>query len=170
MTNKEQVKKVLSFISLLLGALSLIMIFTPTIKMEALGMSESISGYEVVFGKTSGGIGMLKFSFGAFMTFILALGGGLLAYFGEKNDKIQQKIIAIVCFFIATILFFCMVKLSVIDSEIFQTELTGMELESAIDLFKGLMKNDAGAILGGIFCILGVITSSAQVLIDKFID
>ena len=169
MTNKEQVKKILSVLSLLLGVLSLIMIFTPMIKVELAGMSENINGYEVVFGKTTEGIGMLKFSFGAFMTFILAFGGGLLAFFGAKNDEKWQKILAIICFLIAAILFFCTVKISVIDSEIFQTDLDDKELQSAIDIFKGLMKNGAGAILGGIFCILGVITSTAEAFLDKII-
>ena len=169
MTNKEQIKKILSIISLLLGVLSLIMILTPMVKVEIVGVSESINGYEVVFGKTTDDIRFLNFSFGAFMAFILAIGGGLLAFFGAKKEVLWQKVVSILCFLIAAILFFCTVEILVIDREIFQTELTDTELQSAIDVFKGLMKNSVGAILGGIFCILGVITSSVEAFIDKII-
>ena len=167
MTNKEQIKSFLSISSLILGILSLIMIFTPTLKLEALGMSEGLNGFEVVFGKSEEGIKFLGFSFGAFITYILAIAGGIFAFIGSKKNSVGYKVFAIICFLVATILFFCLVNVSVIDREIFQTELTDEEYKLAVDMMKGMMKSGVGAILGGVFCILGIITTAVELLFDK---
>ena len=46
-------------------------------------------------------------------------------------------------------------------------ELTDEEYKLAVDMMKAMMKNGAGAILGGIFCIFGIITTTTELFLDK---
>lgn len=174
MNNSEKIKKALPLIALTLGIISIIMIFLPAVEVAFFGMTEKCSGLKSVFGykdfdQYGKKIQIFGFSFGALLPYVFAIGAGILAFLGSKKDNKIYKIVSAVLFLVATILFFSMVDLIVIDKEAFQTPLTDAELELARELFKGYMDVSVGAVLGGICCIFGIIAVVVEMFYDNII-
>ena len=127
---------------------------------------KSVFGYQD-YGQNGSKIQVFGFSFGAMLPYIFALVAGILAFLGAKNENKIYKIVSAVLFLVATILFFSMIDLIVIDKEVFQTPLTDAELELAREMFRDFMDIAVGTILGGICCILGIIVVVVEMFYDK---
>ncbi|MBE7101420.1 MAG: hypothetical protein E7364_07455 [Clostridiales bacterium] len=150
----KALKKWFPLISLICGAVALVMLFLPCLKVPG----ESYNGLKAAFGNKDAGFG---FSILNTVTFVAAIAGGVLAYLGAKKGNNVMKYVAIACFAVAAIFFFCMVNFSQPSKEI--VDLIGKSaakkmMEESLDLA-------IGAILGGIFCIVG----AASVACDTFI-
>ena len=167
MTNKDAIRKILVVSSIIIAILAFIMMFLPALSLTVAGATENVNGYEIVFGKKSQGLQFLNFSFGSLLTYLLVLAGGISFFVGNKKDNKKMKIYAIICFILSTIFFFCTKEMMVIDRAIFQTNLTDEGYALAVNMFKGMMKNSVGVILGGILCILCTITITLELLLDK---
>lgn len=172
--NSEKIKQILPKVALILGIISIIMIFFAAVKVSMMGMSDTCNGLNAIFGykdvdSYGNKIQIFGFSFWALLPYVFGLGAGILAFIGYKKDNKLYKLASAVLFLVATILFFCMVDLIVIDPEAFQTQLTEEELERAINLFKSFMSTAFGTVFGGICCIFGMIIVLLDVFFDKIV-
>ena len=158
--NKSTLKKILTWAPIVLAALAVIMIFLPAVVMKFGSDSANYSGLKVLFGYSeSDGAGktakIFTFSFGALLPYLLVIAGGVLAFLGhKKNNKIMHYVSA-GAFFLATILFFCMVNFVVFGSGALGGA-TGAAANLMIELFRDMMDLGAGPILSAIFSLLAL--------------
>jgi hypothetical protein len=143
----KALKKWFPLISLICGALALVMIFLPAI--EAPG--DDWNGLNICFGKKD----LFKFSILNLVPYVLAIVGGALAYLAAKKENNTMKYAAIACFAVAAIFFFI--------SKNF-VQLDGIPSSYAKEI-KKMFDPAIGSILGGIFCLVG----AASVACDTFI-
>lgn len=152
----KALKKWFPLISLICGALALVMIFLPCV--ESFG--ENYNGLKAAFGNKDAGF---AFSILNTITFVLAIVGGVLAYLGAKKGNNVMKYVAIACFVVAAIFFFCMVNFSQPSKEAvdyFGKSLAKEMMEKSLDLA-------IGAILGGIFCLVGAASVICDVVVKE---
>lgn len=153
-------------IALLFGIAAFCMMFLPAITFNmADSTADGWTGAQLAFGyKESypviGEVTILNFNILVFLAFVLPLVGGLLALV-FKNGLIT-KIATTACFVVGAVLLFSIVGLSGIGRISMEGEnLLGEtvnailnELYAAIDSSKGL---GIGAILGGVFAVIGAV-------------
>ena len=153
-------------IALLFGIAAFCMMFLPAVTFNlADSTTDGWTGAQLAFGYKEtypliGEVTILNFNILVFLAFALPLIGGLLALI-FKNGLIT-KIVTTACFVIGAVLLFSIVGLSGIgrismDEENILSEAINSilnELYNAIDNTKGL---GIGAILGGVFAVIGAV-------------
>lgn len=152
---KSNIKQYVGYGSLVLGVLAVCMGFLAAVTMlNKLGSISSdptnVSLFQVAFGYKSGDTQMSNFSFFALLAILLPLAGGLLAAMKGK----LFNFIAIAAFIAGAVLMFCSVP-------IFEGALTdGGKLWFAVYEAAENVKLGVGAILGGIFSIIGALATA----------
>lgn len=146
-----------------LALVSILLMFAPAISMTVSVVKESVTssytGVQVAFGYTEAskiakdGIPILKFSFGNFLPYLLALVGivfAVLAILG-KLGKISG-FVASGCFLVAGVLFFCALPMTIPASE------ANLLKEYTLGL---------GAIFAGILSVLAAALCAVPAFIKK---
>ena len=155
----KALKKWFPLISLICGALALVMIFLPmgSLDFPALGINnKKYEGVKVCFGDKES---HLEFSILNTLSFVLGLVGGVLAYLGAKSNNKIMKYVAIACFVVAFILICAAANLVQFDSNVPSAIAKEMRKE---------MKPAIGGILAAIFCVLGAASTACDTFIkDK---
>ena len=152
----KALKKWFPLISLICGVLALVMLFLPCVKIPG----ESYNGLKAAFGNKDAGFG---FSILNTITFVAAIAGGVLAYLGAKKGNKIMKYVAIACFAVAAVFFFCMVNFSQPGKEAidyFGKSTAKKMMEEMLDL-------GIGAILGGIACLVGAASTVCDVVVKE---
>lgn len=152
----KALKKYFPLISLVCGAVALVMFFLPCVKIPG----ESYNGLKIAFGNKDAGF---AFSILNLITFVLAIAGGVLAYMGAKNGNKNFQYAAIACFVVAAIFFFCMVNFCQPSKE--AVEYWGKK--TAKKMMKEALDLGFGAILGALACLVGAASTVCDVVIKE---
>lgn len=153
----EKFKKSVFVLAIVFGLISVAMIFCPAVVLDF----EDLIGAELMFGvdglKTTFGweveishfreVEMFEFSFLQLLTYALPLVGVISLCYAVNNDSKSAVSFAILCFLVGALLFFLSTQtLEFADKE------TKKEFEDCGEL-------GAGAIIGGISCLLAALCS-----------
>ena len=132
--------KLLSFVALVLGAISVAMIFvsavtSPDVETSILTIEgTSFTGLQIVFGYTENKVECLLFSFVAMLPYLLALAGTVLTAlnaFNKKPSKLSNLISAI-SFVAAGVMFFLIPNFMVFGESFTALVLAAIEWKLAI--------------------------------------
>lgn len=158
--------KYLPFATIVLSILAFVMLFLPAIVTKEAKLDTDYSGFQLAFGyKEMHGkeVTILSFSFMNFLTVLLplvALVLTLLNAFGKKQNKLFT-LLAAICLAVAGVLFFCSLEFTSFNEK----------AEDVIGRFGGnvaeAFKLGIGAILGGVFSLLGALASFASLVMNK---
>ena len=146
----KALKKYFPLISLVCGVAAFIMIFLPAVEIPGYDWN----GLKVCFGDKDFN---MKFSICSTATYLLAIAGGVLAYYGAKNSNKKFQYAAIACFAVAAIFFF-------IAPNFIQWK--GVP-ESAAKEARKLYDAAIGSILGALFCLVGAASTVCDVVIKE---
>ncbi len=141
-------KKYFPLAALVCGIIVLVTIFLP---VGSWGPHD-YSGLQVAFGDSDE---YLEFSFLNTLAYVLAIAGGALAFLGAKSNNKMMKFVAIGCFVLSAILFFCFKKF---------VQLDGIGGSYAKEIRKQF-DFEIGAILGAIFGLVGAAVTVADVMV-----
>lgn len=154
--------KYLPFATIVLSILAFVMLFLPAIVTKEAKLDTDYSGFQLAFGYKEEMLGkevtILKFSFMNFLTVLLPLAAlvlTLLNAFGKKQNKLFT-LLAAICLAVAGVFFFCSLGFSSFNVH-----------EKVVDETKELFKLGIGAILGGVFSLLGALASFASLVMNK---
>lgn len=165
-------RNILACCAAVLGLVAVLLMFAPAISLKSDFKSaySTFTGAQVAFGYTEHGklvdVEILKFSFGYFLPFLLALAGiifAVLALFG-KLGKISG-IVATACFLIAGIFFFCAVPFAAFGEGAMNLYATVVGMFGSVSKMNSLFTLGGGAIVAGIFSII----SAALCAISTFV-
>ena len=148
----KALKKWFPLISLICGALALVMIFLPCVESP----TGSANGLEVAFGNKDEA---LVFSILHVLMYVLGVVGGALAFVGAKKGNNVMKYVAIACFAVAAILFFVNKSFVQWDTDYF-TKAMQKEMNKVLDLA-------IGSILGGLACLVGAASAVCDVVVKE---
>lgn len=143
------------------------MLCAPAVTYTLLGNEVSYSGAQVTFGYTEVTevfgqevrTEILSFSFANLLTYIFVLAGAVFAVLAILGKlKRLSPVLSAVCFIVAAILFFCSTGFC-----------TPANLDNAdlVAEFRNNLSLGAGAIVGGVMCILATLCVAASKLIKK---
>ena len=157
----KALKKYLGWIAVACAVVAVIMCALPFAKMG----DDTLSGFEAMFGyeESAGGVSIKMFAFSVMnlLPLLLAVAGGVLAFLGKKKGNKIMNYVAIGCFAVAAILFFCAVSCAQMGSYFKDMSVTKeMWKESLKDVDLGI-----GAVLAGIVSLVG----AAAVAVDTFV-
>ncbi|MBE7101419.1 MAG: hypothetical protein E7364_07450 [Clostridiales bacterium] len=147
----KALKKWFPLISLICGALALVMIFLPAGSL----FEENHTGLQVCFGDKDE---HLAFSIMNTVCFVIGIVGGVLAYLGAKSNNKIMKYVAIVCFVAGVILFICSRNFIQFTSEV----PSAMAKEIRKEVEAGI-----GSILAAIFCAIGAVATVCDVVVKE---
>lgn len=153
--------KYFPFATIVLSILAFVMLFLPAIVTKEAKLDTDYSGFQLAFGyKEMHGkeVTILSFSFMNFLTVLLPLAALVLTAlnaFGKKQNKLFT-LLAAICLAVAGVFFFCSLGFSSFNVH-----------EKLVDETKELFKLGIGAILGGVFSLLGALASFASLVMNK---
>lgn len=164
----KALKKYLGWIAVACAVVAVIMCALPFAKMG----DDTLSGFEAMFGyeESAGGVSIKMFGFSVMnlLPLLLVVVAAVCAYLGKKKGNKIMNYVAIACFAVAAILFFCAVNFLQAheDYKKFYETMTGAS--NFKEMWKEFLKEmdlGIGAILAGIVSILG----AAAVAVDTFV-
>ncbi len=163
--------KYLPFAAILLSILAFVMLFLPAIVTKEAKLDTEYTGFQLAFGykKTIGSkeFAKLNFSFMNFLTVLLPLAALVLTAlnsFGKKQNKLLT-LLAAICLAVAGVFFFMSLNFASFN----KPETIADVIEAGLTLYipKEAFKLGIGAILGGVFSLLGALASFASLALDK---
>lgn len=160
----KNLTKILKFVMVVSFVAAIVMIFLPAIGSG----DDAWNGLKVVFGytKKSGNdfvkveLEIFKFSFMNLLTYILvlvALALTLLQTFGKKSNMFG--FVTVVCALVAAVFFFLTKNFTVLGD--------ATSIFANHDAFVKNAELGVGPILGGIFCLVGMLASAALLALPK---
>ena len=147
----KALKKWFPLISLICGALALVMIFLPAGSL----FSEDFKGTQIAFGDSDK---YLEFSILNTLSFVIGVVGGVLAFLGAKSNNKMMKFAAIACFVLGVILFLCSKNFVQFDSII---------PKEVVKAYRKEMEAEIGSILAAIFCVIGAAATACDTFIKE---
>jgi len=168
---KKYLGKIVAGVGILFAVLALIMLVAPgwSPKSEYKDVMDSVSVSKFFFGSDKE---ELAVSIGGVIAMILVIVGAILlvvALLG-KGGKVVP-IAAAVCLLVGGILYFCTIQLLALDFGEMGDLLNSDQKKEAKDKFIDLLKEQgglgAGAIMGGIFSILGALCAGSLLFVNK---
>ena len=166
----KALKKYLGWIAVACAVVAVIACALPFFKQVESGAEATASGFTLMFGGNyvmkAGGMKMemekyFGFSVMNLLPLLLVVAGAVCAYLGKKNGNKIMNYVAIGCFAVAAILFFCAVSCAQMGSYFKDMSVTKeMWKESLKDVDLGI-----GAVLAGIVSLVG----AAAVAVDTFV-
>ena len=152
----KALKKWFPLISLICGALALVMIFLPmgSVDMPLLGLKKEYKGLKVCFGDDE----TLVFSIMNTLSFVIGAVGGVLAFLGAKSNNKVMKYVALGCFVLGAILFICSKKFVQFDSVV---------PKEFVKEIRKAMEAKIGAILAVIFNIIGAAATACDIFVKE---
>ena len=164
----KALKKYLGWIAVACAVVAVIACALPFVSAEETGATASANGFALMFGgsfvmKAAGAKVELEkyFAFSVLnvLPLLLVVAGAVLAFLGKKNGNKIMNYVAIGCFAVAAILFFCAVNFAQMGSY-----LEGMPKEYWKEMLKDFDLG-IGAVLAGIVSLVG----AAAVAVDTFV-
>lgn len=139
---KSGIGQLISFLSVILGIVALVMLFLPAVKQKTLELT--YSGLDITFGYEEANIEIFKFSFMNLLTYILVLAGIVCAILSAMGkSKKLTSLISSLAFIVGGVFFFLSITFSVLP-------VTGILAEAV----KEELTLGYGAIIGAITSIL----------------
>lgn len=180
--NKKTLKLITTITAFVMGIAVLVMFFVNCAKLQGEAKEiatlntvvtyEEYKGYNILFGASLEGREILVFSWGYLFAFLLPLIAIILiaVKFFIKKHEICFNCTAIILFIVSAILFFITTRLVNIS----EGTQTAMDIYVNVSKVMGIdlvysTKISIGAILGGIFSIIGAIAVSLEIAIDKLV-
>lgn len=157
----KALKKYLGWIAVACAVVAVIMCALPFAKMG----DETVSGFEAMFGYKESAMGMsvevFGFSVMNLLSVVLVVVAAVCAHLGKKKGNKIMNYVAIACFVVAAIFFFCAVNF-------LQMGKFYKDMGMTSDLWKEMLKDldlGIGAVLAGIVSLVG----AAAVAVDTFV-
>jgi hypothetical protein len=147
----KALKKWFPLISLICGALALVMIFLPAGSL----LGEDFKGTQIAFGDSDK---YLEFSILNTLSFVIGVVGGVLAFLGAKSNNKVMKYAAIACFVLGVILFLCSKNFVQFDSIV---------PKEVVKAYRKEMEAGIGSILAAIFCVVGAAATACDTFIKE---
>ena len=147
----KALKKWFPLISLICGALALVMIFLPAGSL----LDEDFKGTQIAFGDSDK---YLEFSILNTLSFVIGVVGGVLAFLGAKSNNKALKYAAIACFVLGVILFLCSKNFVQFDSIV---------PKEVVKAYRKEMEAGIGSILAAIFCVVGAAATACDTFIKE---
>ena len=157
--------KYFPFATIVLSILAFVMLFLPAIVTKEAKLDTDYSGFQLAFGyKEMHGkeVTILSFSFMNFLTVLLPLVALVLTAlnsFGKKQNKLFT-LLAAICLAVAGVFFFMSLNFASFNKP-----------EKWVEVLwyipKDGFKLGIGAILGGVFSLLGALASFASLVMNK---
>lgn len=147
----KALKKWFPLISLICGALALVMIFLPAGSL----FEKDYKGLQICFGDKDE---YLEFSILNTLSFVIGIVGGVLAYLGAKSNNKIMKYAAIACFVLGVILFICSKNFVQFDSIV---------PNEVVKAYRKEMEAGIGSILAAIFCAIGAVATVCDVVVKE---